>query len=69
VAGYWGILFPMGWRPSFCPRLKTLTDYTNIGPFISESDMYLAIKRKGQENEKSNRVNSNGTNNIVNQCA
>ena len=52
VAGYWGILFPMGWRPSFCPRLKTLKDYTNLGPFISESDMYLAIKRKGQENEK-----------------
>ena len=52
VAGYWGILFPMGWRPSFCPRLKTLQDYTHLGPFISESDMYLAIKRKGQENEK-----------------
>ena len=69
VAGYWGILFPMGWRPSFCPRLKTLTDYINIGPFISESDMYLAIKRKGQENEKSNRVTSNNTNDIVNQCA
>ena len=59
----------MGWRPSFCPRLKTLKDYTNIGPFISESDMYLAIKRKGQENEKSNRVTSNNTNDIVNQCA
>ncbi len=54
VAGYWGILFPMGWRPSFCPRLKTLKDYTNLGPYTNESDMYLAIKRKGQENEKTN---------------
>ena len=58
VAGYWGILFPMGWRPSFCPRLKTLQDYTNLGPFKNESDMYLAIKRKGQENEK---INTSGT--------
>ena len=60
VAGYWGILFPMGWRPSFCPRQKTLQDYTHLGPFISESDMYLAIKRKGQENEKNiTRITNN----------
>ena len=63
VAGYWGILFPMGWRPSFCPRLKTLQDYTHLGPFISESDMYLAIKRKGQENEKDFK---SGNTNIAN---
>ena len=61
VAGYWGILFPMGWRPSFCPRKKTLESYTHLGPFISESDMYLAIKRKGQENEKVNSNNSNAS--------
>lgn len=52
VAGYWGILFPMGWRPSFCPRQKTLQEYTHLGPFTNEADMYLAIKRKGQEDEK-----------------
>ena len=62
VAGYWGILFPMGWRPSFCPRLKTLQDYTNLGPFKNESDMYLAIKRKGQENEKTNTSTTNSAN-------
>tara|TARA_S200000501_G_C20806474_1_gene736385 strand:- start:394 stop:891 length:498 start_codon:yes stop_codon:yes gene_type:complete len=61
VAGYWGILFPMGWRPSFCPRLKTLQDYTHLGPFTNESDMYLAIKRKGQEHEKVNSNNSNAS--------
>ena len=51
AAGYWALLFPMGWRPSFCPKYKTLNEYTHIGPFKNESDMYLAIKRKGQENE------------------
>jgi len=61
VAGYWGILFPMGWRPSFCPRLKTLESYTHLGPFISESDMYLAIKRKGQEDEKDIKFSSTNT--------
>ena len=64
VAGYWGILFPMGWRPSFCPRLKTLQDYTHLGPFISESDMYLAIKRKGQENEKDIKSSSSNIANM-----
>ena len=62
VAGYWGILFPMGWRPSFCPRQKTLQSYTHLGPFISESDMYLAIKRRGQEDEKNNKFNTVRTN-------
>lgn len=47
AAGYYGILFPMGWRPSFCPRLKTLNDYKYIGPFKNEYDMQLAIKRQG----------------------
>ena len=58
VAGYWGILFPMGWRPSFCPRQKTLQSYTHLGPFINESDMYLAIKRRGQEDEKNNKFST-----------
>ena len=47
AAGYYGILFPMGWRPSFCPRLKTLNDYKYIGPFKNEYDMQIAIKRQG----------------------
>jgi hypothetical protein len=45
AAGYWGILFPMGWRPSFCPKLETLKNYKYIGPFKNEDDMYLSIKR------------------------
>ena len=55
AAGYWGILFPHGWRPSFCPRYKTLQDYTHLGPYTNEADMYLAIKRRGQEDEKNNK--------------
>jgi hypothetical protein len=46
AAGYWGILFPMGWRPSFCPKLETLKNYENIGPFKNEDDMQLGVKRK-----------------------
>tara|TARA_B100000497_G_C7685903_1_gene415713 strand:- start:1366 stop:1875 length:510 start_codon:yes stop_codon:yes gene_type:complete len=52
AAGYWGILFPHGWRPSFCPRLKTLQGYPYIGPYTNEADMYLAMKRRIKEDEK-----------------
>ena len=58
AAGYWGILFPHGWRPSFCPRYKTLQDYTHLGPYTNEADMYLAIKRRGQEDEKNIKFNT-----------
>jgi len=51
AAGYYCLLFPMGWRPSFCPRSDTLQKYTYLGPFKNESDMNLALKRKGQEHE------------------
>lgn len=54
AAGYYCLLFPMGWRPSFCPRYDTLEKYPYSGPFKSEEDMNLALKRKGQENETSN---------------
>ena len=55
AAGYYGLKFPkIGWRHAYCPRVKTLETYDYIGPFKNESDMNLAIKRKGQENEISN---------------
>jgi hypothetical protein len=47
VAGYWGLLFPMGWRPSFCPKLSTIQGYKTVGPFKNETDLQIAIKRKG----------------------
>lgn len=54
AAGYYGLCFPKGWQPSFCPKLKTLSTYTHIGPFKNEQDMLLAIKRKVQDNEGTN---------------
>ena len=54
AAGYYCLQFPMGWRPSFCPRYDTLEKYTFAGPFKSEEDMNLVLKRKGQEHEISN---------------
>lgn len=55
AAGYYGIKFPrLGWSDAFCPRLKTLETYQFIGPFKTQDDVNMAIKRKGQENEVSN---------------
>jgi hypothetical protein len=55
AAGYYGIKFPrLGWSDAFCPRLKTLDTYQFIGPFKSQTDVNMAIKRKAQENEISN---------------
>ena len=52
AAGYYGIKFPrLGWSDAFCPRLKTLDTYQFIGPFKSQSDVNMAIKRKAQDNE------------------
>jgi len=52
AAGYYGIKFPrLGWSDAFCPRLKTLDTYQFIGPFKSQTDVNMAIKRKAQENE------------------
>lgn len=59
VAGYWGLLFSTGWRPSFCPRHKTQQGYTSLGPFKNEADMYLAIKRQGADYENITSTNTN----------
>jgi len=45
-AGHYGIKFPKGWVTSFCPKLATLKSYEYIGPFKSESDMNIGIKRE-----------------------
>lgn len=46
AAGHWGIKFPKGWVESFCPKLDTLTNYKNIGPFKSLMELRLAIQRE-----------------------
>jgi hypothetical protein len=50
AAGYYGIQFPrLGWSDAFCPRLNTLETYEFIGPFKTQTDVNMAIKRKGSE--------------------
>ena len=47
AAGYYGINFDNGgWMDSFCPKLSTLKKYEHIGPFRSNTDATIAIKRK-----------------------
>lgn len=47
AAGYYGICFDNGgWMSSFCPKAVTLQKYPYIGPFKSETDMIIALKRK-----------------------
>ena len=49
-AGYYAIYFPsIKWSSAFCPRLKTLKSYPFMGPFKTESDVNLAMKRKRYE--------------------
>lgn len=49
-AGYYAIYFPsIKWSSAFCPRLKTLKSYPYMGPFKTESDVNLAMKRKRYE--------------------
>jgi hypothetical protein len=50
VAGYYAFEYPNnGWTRAYVPKLKTLDDYPWMGPFKTESDMLLAIRRKKKE--------------------
>ena len=58
-AGWYAIYFPsIKWSSAYCPRLKTLKSYPFIGPFKTEEDVNLAIKRKRYEKTDSNNSNS-----------
>lgn len=47
AAGYYGINFENGgWMDAFCPKLSTLRKYEYIGPFKTETDVQIAVKRK-----------------------
>lgn len=49
-AGWYAIYFPsIKWSSAYCPRLKTLKSYPFMGPFKTEEDVNLAIKRKRYE--------------------
>jgi hypothetical protein len=52
AAGWYGIEFDNGgWMESFCPKLSTLRKYKHIGPFKTESDMEIAVRRKLRTDE------------------
>jgi hypothetical protein len=47
AAGYYGINFDNGgWLDACCPKFTTLCKYEYMGPFKTEVDVQIAIKRK-----------------------
>lgn len=44
-AGWYCLNFPKGYQPAFCPKLSTLQTYGFEGPFKSEEEMRLALRR------------------------
>jgi len=50
AAGYYIIKFKK-WLPSFCPRLSTLESYEYKGPFLTEWDMNLKLRKVKKEND------------------
>ena len=46
VGGFYAFLYPNnGWTRAYVPKRKTLDDYPWMGPYKTESDMLLAIRR------------------------
>ena len=39
----------MGWQHAFCPKLETVEKYETRGPFFTEWDMNLNLKKARQE--------------------
>lgn len=37
-AGYWSIKYPNGWNINLCPKLSTLEQYENQGPFRTKME-------------------------------
>ena len=64
-AGYYAIYFPsIKWSSACCPRLKTLKSYPFMGPFKTEADVNLAMKRKRYE-QNIEEFNSNTSNTSI----
>ena len=49
AAGYWALKFQQGWTQAFCPRLATLAEYNNIGPYTTKLEMLHQISQKNKE--------------------
>lgn len=49
AAGYWCFLYKGKWQKSYCPRIKTVEEYENIGPFKTKIEMDHRIKMENQK--------------------
>ena len=50
VAGYYLLKYHgMGWQHAFCPKVDTYEKYETQGPFLSEWDMNLSLKKARKE--------------------
>jgi len=66
AAGHYAIFFPgIKWSSAFCPRVRTLKTYPFIGPYKTESDVNLAIKRKRNDTQDSNTGGIGNANSVV----
>lgn len=44
AAGYWCFQFKGKWQGSYCPRVKTVEEYPNVGPFKTKIEMDHTVK-------------------------
>jgi hypothetical protein len=50
-AGYYCLNFPKCWRPSYCPKLKTLESYPFEGPFKTKAEMQAVLTKRTRESK------------------
>lgn len=49
-AGYYILKYSgMGWQHAFCPKLETLNNYQYRGPYLTEWDMNINLKKARKE--------------------
>jgi hypothetical protein len=48
AAGYYALKFPHGWTAALCPKIVTLGEYENIGPFRTKMEMQHGISMKNK---------------------
>jgi len=52
AAGYYILKYHgMGWQHAFCPKQETIDKYRYAGPYFTEWDMNLQLKKAKQDNE------------------
>lgn len=44
-AGYYCVKFPKNWMPSFCPKLATLQTHKYLGPFKTQAELKVNLKK------------------------